>query len=143
MTEALAAGGVVENTAAVENTAVENTAVENTAVENTAVESTAAHGIVVGPLADIPIGEGRAYAVAGDQVAVFRLRDGGVRALGAVCPHRGGPIADGTIDRDVVLCPLHAHGFDLRTGCSTTGAPSLTTYLASVDADGNVVVAAA
>lgn len=45
----------------------------------------------LGPLADIPVGEGRAYAVDGDQIAVFRLRGGGLRAVSALCPHAGGP----------------------------------------------------
>jgi nitrite reductase (NADH) small subunit len=97
-------------------------------------------GVVVGPLADIPLGEGRAYAVGPDQVAVFRLRDGSLRALSALCPHRGGPMADGQIDSAVVVCPLHLHAFDLATGCSTTGAPPLTTYRAFVDAAGMVAV---
>ena len=97
---------------------------------------------VVGPLAEIPEGEGRAYAVGTDQVAVFRLRDGSVRALSAVCPHRGGPMADGQIDSAVVICPLHLHAFELVTGCSTTGAPPLTVYRAFVDAAGMVAVEA-
>ena len=70
----------------------------------------------LGPVIEIPLGEGRAYAVAGAQVAVFRLRDGSLRALAAVCPHAGGPLADGQLDASVVLCPLHARAFDLSTG---------------------------
>ncbi|HEX7827411.1 MAG TPA: Rieske 2Fe-2S domain-containing protein, partial [Mycobacterium sp.] len=65
----------------------------------------------VGPLDEIPPGEGRTYAVGGEQVAVFRLRDGSLRAIDAVCPHRGGPLADGLIDENVVVCPLHGHTF--------------------------------
>ena len=72
---------------------------------------------VLGPVDDIPVGEGRAYAVAGRQVAVFRLRSGELRALDAVCPHRGGPLADGLIDDRVVVCPLHNFTYDLVTGC--------------------------
>ena len=68
--------------------------------------------------------EGRAFEVGGDQVAVFRLRDGSVRALSAVCPHRGGPLADGQIDSEVVICPLHLNAFELDTGCSTYRAPT-------------------
>ena len=34
----------------------------------------------LGPLTLIPAGEGRAYEVAGRQIAVFRLRSGAVRA---------------------------------------------------------------
>ena len=84
--------------------------------------------IPLGPVAQIPVGEGRAFDVAGEQVAVFRLRDGSLRALSAVCSHLGGPIADGQIDARVVLCPLHLNAFDLDTGCSTTGEQPLRRY---------------
>jgi nitrite reductase (NADH) small subunit len=76
----------------------------------------------VGRLDEIPHGEGRTYAVGGEQVAVFRLRDGSLRAIDAVCPHRGGPLADGLIDEHVVVCPLHGHAFDTSTGCEVGGS---------------------
>ncbi|MDR6559471.1 nitrite reductase (NADH) small subunit [Arthrobacter pascens] len=95
---------------------------------------------VLGPLEQVPVGEGRAFGVAGEQVAVFRLRDGSLRAVSAVCPHKGGPIADGTIDRSVVMCPLHQHAFELETGCSTTGAGPLRSYPVAADAAGNIVL---
>ena len=82
----------------------------------------------LGPVDQIPFGEGRTFEVAGEQVAVFRLRDGSLRALSAVCTHRGGPVADGQIDARIVLCPLHLNAFELDTGCSTTGAPPLQRY---------------
>lgn len=95
---------------------------------------------VLGPVDQIPLGEGRAFGVAGDQVAVFRLRDGSLRALSAVCSHRGGPLADGTIDQQVVVCPLHQHAFDLETGCSTTGAGPLRSYHVTTDEERNIVL---
>ena len=79
-------------------------------------------------------------AVDGEQVAVFRLRDGALRAVSAVCPHRGGPLADGQIDLAVVVCPLHQHVFDLTTGCSATGQPPLTVYAVGVDSDRQIVL---
>ena len=94
----------------------------------------------LGPADEIPAGEGRAYTVGGQQVAVFRLRSGGVRAVSAVCPHAGGPIADGQIDDDVVYCPLHQHAFDLATGRSTTGQPPLSCYRAQIDSSGWLVM---
>jgi nitrite reductase [NAD(P)H] small subunit len=92
----------------------------------------------IGPLDQIPAGEGRAFDVGGEQVAVFRLRSGKVYAIGAVCTHRGGPIADGQIDNSIVLCPLHLNAFELATGCSLSGQPDLPSYAVTVDADGDV-----
>jgi nitrite reductase (NADH) small subunit len=94
----------------------------------------------LGPVDDIPLGEGRAYPVGGDLIAVFRLRDGSVRALSAVCPHRGGPLADGQIDQRVLVCPLHLNTWDLTTGCSTSGQPPLTVYAVRVDDDNTLVL---
>lgn len=78
--------------------------------------------IPVGPVEEIPVGEGRTYAVAGEQIAVYRLRDGSLRALGAICPHRGGPLADGLTDDTVVVCPLHNYSYDMCTGAEVTGS---------------------
>ncbi len=103
-------------------------------------EAVAAGEHVLGPVDQLPVGEGRAFVVDGEQVAVFRMRDGSLRALSAICSHRGGPIADGTIDRHVVVCPLHMNAFELDTGCSTTGAPPLRRYPVFADGDGNIVL---
>jgi nitrite reductase (NADH) small subunit len=89
----------------------------------------------LGSLQDIPLGEGRTFAVDGEMVAVFRLRNGSVRAVSAVCPHKGGPMADGQIDNKVVVCPLHLNAWDLTTGCSTSGQPDITVYPVRVDGD--------
>lgn len=78
--------------------------------------------IDIGRLDEVPVGEGRTFAIDGTQVAVFRLRDGSLRAIDAVCPHRGGPLADGLTDDCVVVCPLHGHTFDMSTGTEVSGA---------------------
>jgi len=92
------------------------------------------------PLAEIPVGEGRAFVVGGEQVAVFRHRSGRVSATQARCPHAGGPLADGQIDEHVVVCPLHLNAFDLATGASTSDQPALAVHVATVDDDGTVSV---
>jgi nitrite reductase (NADH) small subunit len=93
-------------------------------------------------LDDIPVGEGRAFAVEGRQVAVFRLRDGSLRALDAVCPHRGGPLADGLVDGRVVMCPLHSYTYELATGREVaSGGEPVRTHAVSVAPDGRVEVA--
>jgi nitrite reductase (NADH) small subunit len=93
----------------------------------------------LGPVADIPLGEGRAFAVGGQAVAVFRPRGGGLHAVSAVCPHSGGPLADGQIDARVVVCPLHLNAFDLHTGRSRSGQPPLAVYRVREES-GEVVV---
>jgi nitrite reductase (NADH) small subunit len=87
----------------------------------------------------IPVGEGRAFAVGDEQVAVFRPRGGGLHALQAICPHRGGPLADGLIDQAQVVCPLHNHAFQLADGKCTTGEWSIQAYQVAVE-DGEVVL---
>ncbi len=77
--------------------------------------------VIIGSLDEVPLGEGRTFAVDGEQIAVYRMRDGSLRALGAVCPHRGGPLADGLTDDAVVVCPLHNHTFDMCTGTEVSG----------------------
>ncbi|MET8140980.1 Rieske (2Fe-2S) protein [Sphaerisporangium sp. NPDC005288] len=104
----------------------------------TATPGVRAHRL--GRLDEIPVGEGRAFTVDGEQIAVFRLRDGNARAVSAVCTHAQGPLADGQIDGDVVICPLHQHMFDLATGCSTTGQPPLRSYPLHIDPDGHLFV---
>ncbi len=85
--------------------------------------------VCLGPLEDIPPGEGRAYLVDDQAIAVFRRRDGRVFALANRCPHRGGPLADGILGGDEVICPLHSYRFELTTGkgltdpCDVRGFP--------------------
>lgn len=89
---------------------------------------------VVADLEEIPPGEGRTFAVDGEQIAVFRHRSGRVSAVQAVCPHAGGPLADGQIDEDVVICPLHLNAFDLATGRSASLEETLTVHPCRVEA---------
>jgi nitrite reductase (NADH) small subunit len=92
---------------------------------------------------DIPVGEGRAFAVGEEQVAVFKLRDGTLRALGAVCPHRGGPLADGLLDDNVVVCPLHGYTYDLKTGVEvSSNGTSVCAYIVATNAQQEISVRA-
>ena len=100
-------------------------------------ESRAAREHTLGHIDDIPCGEGRAFAVSGFQVAVFRRRDNSLRALGAICPHRGGPLADALIDDTVAVCPLHNYTFDLDTGAEIAfDGPGVPTYRVRADESG-------
>jgi nitrite reductase (NADH) small subunit len=74
-------------------------------------------------------------------VAVFRLRSGALRALAAVCPHLGGPLADGLLDERVVVCPLHGRSYDLVTGAEQSlGDTAVCAYSVIVDANDEITV---
>jgi nitrite reductase/ring-hydroxylating ferredoxin subunit len=72
-------------------------------------------------------------------VAVFRLR-GALCAVADRCPHAGGSLADGVVDGDEVVCPLHGYRFDLKTGvCSTDPLLRVKTYPVVAGGDGFTV----
>ncbi len=63
----------------------------------------------------IEAGQMRAVEIEGQSVLL--VRDGeSVHALGATCPHAGGPLAEGVRCGDRLVCPWHKAAFSLRTG---------------------------
>ncbi len=67
-------------------------------------------------LDELPHGLGRAFDVGGRALAVFRSRGGQVFAVDGKCPHKSGPLADGMLIGEQIVCPLHAFRFDGTTG---------------------------
>ncbi len=75
-----------------------------------------AHFAKVARLADLPPGTGRMVVGPFDKpMALFNV-GGEVFAINAVCPHQGGPLANGRLDGHVLACPWHGWTFDVRTG---------------------------
>ncbi len=70
----------------------------------------------LGSVKKIPLGQGRCYIMEGEEIAVFRQRDGRLFATQNRCPHRQGPLSEGICGAGKVICPLHAHKFDFATG---------------------------
>lgn len=95
----------------------------------------------LGPVDGIPPGEGRTFRVDGRGVAVFRPRGRPLAATDAMCPHRGGPLADGLLGDGAVVCPLHARRFSLADGaCDIPGECAIAVHPVRVDDDGEIVV---
>jgi nitrite reductase (NADH) small subunit len=119
----------------------------------------------LGPLSQIPKGEGRLFQLRGGEppgdpdrvadstdrpgragsadleaLAVFHLRSGVVHATQADCPHRNGPLADGLIGGTTLICPLHGQKFDLTTGAALSGGRGLATFPVRVTEAGEIMV---
>ena len=94
------------------------------------VASAVTRRIVVdlGRVDNIPLGQGRAYAVGELTVAVFRQRDGRLFAVDSHCPHRGGPLAEGILGDGKVICPLHGWKIDLASGKCLGESAGVRTY---------------
>jgi nitrite reductase (NADH) small subunit len=45
--------------------------------------------------------------------------NGELSALDNICPHRQGPLGQGWIEGEAVVCPWHSWAFDVRTGLAT------------------------
>jgi nitrite reductase (NADH) small subunit len=74
---------------------------------------------------------GRAFCVA--NVA------GNISIVDNVCPHRGGPLGQGSIESGKIMCPWHAWEFDLKTGASSED-PSTAVAVYSVRIEGDNIL---
>ena len=64
---------------------------------------------------DIPLREGRSVRFGEREIAIFNLGDRFV-AISNRCPHRDGPLSEGIVSGNTVVCPLHAWKVGLDTG---------------------------
>ena len=91
------------------------------------------HLVRVASVGEIPVGRGKSVEVDGIPLAVFNAGAGRYQALAGACPHEGGPLADGVLLGDSVVCPWHGFDFDVRTGaCAVAPDLSVTVYAVSV-----------
>ena len=90
----------------------------------------------VARVGDIPDGRPEIFDVDDRKIAVYRL-DGGYYAIEDLCTHDGGPLAEGEVEGDQVICPRHGARFDIKTGAALS-FPAVTpvdTYPVRVDGD--------
>ncbi len=58
---------------------------------------------------------GKLVDAGGQTIAIFDL-GGNYYAIENTCPHRGGPLAEGEMDGEEVICPWHGARFNIKTG---------------------------
>src|SRR5512134_799871 len=96
----------------------------------------------VGAAAEVPDGAVREFPLGRQRIAVIR-RGESWGAISGVCNHVGGPLGQGRLDGEYVVCPWHGWKFHHRTGEGEPGFEEdrVPTYAVRVDG-GRVFVGA-
>lgn len=68
---------------------------------------------------ELPPGASKEVEHDGRIYALFNV-DGTIYAVDGICPHQGGPLAEGHRAGTIVTCPWHGWQFDVRDGQSPT-----------------------
>jgi nitrite reductase/ring-hydroxylating ferredoxin subunit len=71
--------------------------------------------IKVAETKDLAPGQAGCFQVEGQNIAVFNV-EGTYYAIDDTCPHSGGPLSQGEVQGDKVVCPWHGAEFNLQTG---------------------------
>lgn len=66
-------------------------------------------------VSELPPGERIFFEINDHSVVLINL-DGECFAIGDICTHDDGPLGDGEIEGDAIICPRHGARFDIRTG---------------------------
>jgi nitrite reductase (NADH) small subunit len=69
----------------------------------------------VASLSALPPGSLMEVAVGDNAYAICNF-SGELHALWGTCPHAGGPIGQGNLHENLVVCPWHEWAYDCRTG---------------------------
>lgn len=67
----------------------------------------------------LPEGERLFVEISGKSIVVFKLA-GKYFAIGDVCSHDNGPVGDGEIEGNEIICPRHGGRFNILTGKATS-----------------------
>ncbi len=77
--------------------------------------------------------------VNGETICVANVQ-GKYYAIGNICTHEGGPLAEGTLEGYEVECPWHYSKFDVRTGQVTAPPASEPVLAYEVKIDGDSIL---
>jgi nitrite reductase (NADH) small subunit len=64
---------------------------------------------------ELPPGTVREYQLDGTTIALANVA-GKFHAINNVCLHRGGPLGEGELEGNAVVCPWHGWKYDVTTG---------------------------
>lgn len=79
--------------------------------------------VKVGQVNDFPTGILKKVQVGREEVLVVNI-NGTIHAIANACTHRGGPLNEGELERNNVICPYHGGQFDVTTGKAVSPPPT-------------------
>jgi nitrite reductase (NADH) small subunit len=89
----------------------------------------------VAKTAELAVGRMKACSVGGRTIALYHTADG-FFASDNQCPHRGGPLSEGDLLGNEIVCPWHLWGFDVATGvCNGNPEVAIATHEVRVEGD--------
>ena len=68
-----------------------------------------------------PADEAKEFPCGSKTICVANI-NGAYSAMDSICPHRGGPLGQGTIEGNKVVCPWHGWAWDVNTGVAEQDA---------------------
>lgn len=72
--------------------------------------------VYIAEMADLPLKMGIQVKNGTQPMAIFKMSETKVYAIGNTCPHRGGSLSEGMVTGEEVICPLHSLHIQLATG---------------------------
>lgn len=98
--------------------------------------------VKVAQVGDLPPGRAKVVQCNGEEVALFNV-EGTFYALTNECAHQMGPLGEGELEGDVVVCPWHGWEFNVKTGvCQFDAAVQVKRFEVKVEGQ-NILVAPA
>jgi nitrite reductase (NADH) small subunit len=91
--------------------------------------------VKVASLSQLPTDSVTEVTVGNDTYALCNV-GGRVTAIGGTCLHRGGPLGQGVLEGNRVVCPWHAWAWDCQTGANDFDPnQKVPTYTVAVEGD--------
>jgi nitrite reductase/ring-hydroxylating ferredoxin subunit len=88
--------------------------------------------IKVAAVNELSPGQGKSVQVDGKDIALFNV-NGTYHVIDAVCPHEDGPLHQGEVEGDTIICPWHGYDFSVMTGeCSVDPNLRVLTFVAKI-----------
>jgi nitrite reductase/ring-hydroxylating ferredoxin subunit len=89
--------------------------------------------VKVASLSELAPGSAKAVEVKGKAIALFNVQ-GTIYATDNTCLHQGGPLGEGELMGEVVICPWHQWEYNVRTGEKVGNSPvKIVTYPVQVE----------